>query len=67
MRFDENEKLLILWRWWVPREEMIREIQDSIIYLEDEELVEASQSCIRKLEQMTDQEYLDTDFSSKIW
>ena len=31
------------------------------------ELVEASQSCIRKLEQMTDQEYLDTDFSSKIW
>ena len=36
MRFDENEKLLILWRWWVPREEMIREIQDSIIYLEDE-------------------------------
>ena len=67
MRFDENEKLLILWRWWVPREEMIREIQDSIIYLEDEELVEASQSCIRKLEQMTDQEYLDTDFSSEIW
>ena len=67
MRFDENEKLLILWRWWVPREAMIREIQDSIIYLEDEELVEASQSCIRKLEQMTDQEYLDTDFSSKIW
>ena len=67
MRFDENEKLLILWRWWVPREEMIREIQDSIIYLEDEELVEASQSCIKKLEQMTDQEYLDTDFSSEIW
>lgn len=67
MRFDENEKLLILWRWWVPREEMIQEIQDSVIYLEDEELVEASQSCIRKLEQMTDQEYLDTDFSSEIW
>jgi hypothetical protein len=67
MRFDENEKLLILWRWWVPREEMIREIQDSVIYLEDEELVEASQSCIKKLEQMTDQEYLDTDFSSEIW
>lgn len=67
MRFDENEKLLILWRWWVPREEMIREIQDSIIYLEDEELEEASQSCIKKLEQMTDQEYLDTDFSSEIW
>ncbi len=67
MRFDENEKLLILWRWWVPREEMIREIQDSVIYLEDEELVEASQSCVRKLEQMTDQEYLDTDFSSEIW
>lgn len=67
MRFDENEKLLILWRWWVPRKEMIREIQDSIIYLEDEELVEASHSCIRKLEQMTDQEYLDTDFYSEIW
>ncbi len=67
MRFDENEKLLILWRWWVPREEMIREIRDSIIYLEDEELIEASYRCIRKLEEMTDQEYMDTDFYSFVY
>lgn len=66
MRFDEEEKLLIMFFWWEPREEMITELHKSMNHMEDEELIDIAKSCIRKLEQMTDQEYMDADLYSFI-
>lgn len=66
MRFDEEEKLLIMFFWWEPREDLITELHRSMNHMEDEELIEIAKSCIRKLEQMTDEEYLNTDFYSFI-
>jgi len=66
MRFDEEEKLLIMFFWWEPREDLIDELYRSIIHMEDDELVEIAKSCISKLEKMTDEEYLNTDFYSFI-
>ena len=66
MRFDEEEKLLIMYFWWEPRKEMIDELHKAMNHMEDEELIETAKSCIRKLESMTDHEYMDTDFYSQI-
>ena len=66
MRFDEEEKLLIMFFWWDPREDLIDELHRSMNHMEDEELIEIAKSCIRKLKQMTDEEYLNTDFYSFI-
>ena len=66
MRFDEEEKLLIMFFWWEPREEMIVKLLRAMNHMEDEELIDITRSCVRKLEEMTDAEYLDTDFYSFI-
>ena len=66
MRFDEEEKLLIMFFWWEPREDMILQLYQAIPHMEDDSLAEIAKSCINKLEAMTDQEYLDTEFYSQI-
>ena len=66
MRFDEEEKLLIMFFWWEPREDMILQLYQAIPHMEDDSLVEIAKSCINKLETMTDQEYVNTDFYSII-
>ena len=66
MRFDEEEKLLIMFFWWEPREDMILQLYQAIPHMEDDSLIEIAKNCINKLESMTDQEYLDTEFYSQI-